>query len=262
MILLADEHPWLEAPKIRPTFPVYLKSLNAESDRRSLAAGTQEKVLKVGRRFFLWLREIHAREFGKLSPAWIDTLRLAPGTPASIQEHVYVTEEEVTQLAQVPVPPNDLALLRDRAAAAMLYLSGARAGAFTSLPLQAVDIPGRTIRQWPELGVRTKFGKRATTYLLEIPELLAVVAGWDALVREKLPAEAAWYAPIESSWGEQQFSVQTPGAHRGEAIYKRLKILFDPACLSRIRTASAMVTPFSVCCTPKIWPTTRRSRPT
>jgi integrase len=125
----------------------------------------------------------------------------------------------------------DLAILRDRAAAVLLFLSGAHAGAFTSLPILAVDIPGRAIRQWPELGVRTKFGKRATTYLLEILELLKVVAEWDALVREKLPATAPWYAPIASSWGEQEFSGQAPGRNRGEALYKRLKILFSQASL-------------------------------
>jgi hypothetical protein len=48
----------------------------------------------------------------------------------------------------------------------MLFLSGARASAFTTLPLSAVDLPARTLRQWPELGVATKNGKRATTYLL------------------------------------------------------------------------------------------------
>lgn len=231
LLIWADERPWLATPEIRPTFPVYLKSLNAANDQRSLAAVTQEKVLKVSRRFFRWLRETHPREFSKLSPTWIDTLRLAPGTPAGIREHEYVSEEEIKRLSQVPVPPGDLALLRDRAAAVMLFLSGARAGAFTSLPIQAVDIRGRAIRQWPELGVRTKFGKRATTYLLEIPELLNVVAEWDALVQEKLPPTAAWYAPIESSWGEQEFSGQAPGKNRGEALYKRLKILFFQAGL-------------------------------
>ena len=231
LLIWADERPWLEAPELRPTFPVYLKALNEANGQRSLAAVTQEKVLKVSRRFFRWLRETHPREFGKLSPTWIDTLRLAPGTPAGIQEHEYVSEEEVKRLAQVPVPLADLALLRDRAAAVMLFLSGARAGAFTSLPVQAVDIPGRAIRQWPELGVRTKFSKRATTYLLEIPELLKVVTEWDILVREKLPETAVWYAPIESSLGEQEFSARGPGKNRGEALYKRLKILFSRAGL-------------------------------
>ncbi len=231
LLIWADARPWLAVPEIRPTFPVYLKSLSGENGGRPLAAVTQEKVLKVSRRFFRWLRETHPRDFGKLSPAWIDTLRLAPGTPTGIREHEYVSEEEIKHLAQIPVPPADLALLRDRAAAVMLFLSGARAGAFTSLPIQAVDVSGRAIRQWPELGVRTKFGKRATTYLLEIPELLEVVAEWDTLVQGKLPGTAAWYAPIESSWGEQEFSGLVPGRNRGEALYKRLKILFAQASL-------------------------------
>jgi hypothetical protein len=65
----------------------------------------------------------------------------------------------------------------------MLFLSGARASAFTTLPISAVDLPGRTLHQWPELGVATKNGKRATTYLLPIPELLAVAQTWDDKVR-------------------------------------------------------------------------------
>jgi integrase len=154
-----------------------------------------------------------------------------PAELAGIRENEYVSEEEVKLLAQVPVLPGDLALLRDRAVAALLFLSGANAGAFTSLPILAVDIPGRAICQWPELGVRTKFCMRATTYLLEILELLEVVAEWDALVREKLPVTAPWYAPIASSWGKQQFSNQEPGKNRSEAVYRRLKILFERADL-------------------------------
>jgi len=231
LLVWADEHPWNEIPAIRPTFPVYLKLQKEEDGHRPLATSTQEKVLKVSRRFFRWLREAHPQESSQLAASWIETLRLAPGTPANIKEHEYVSEQEIKQLVQISLPAGDLALQRDRAAAAMLYLSGARAGAFASLPILAVDIPGRSIRQWPELGVHTKFGKRATTYLLEIPELLTIVADWDAFVRESLAPTAAWYAPIESSWGEQQFSTREPGKNRGEALYKRLKILYSLAGL-------------------------------
>jgi hypothetical protein len=41
-----------------------------------------------------------------------------------------------------------------------------RAGAFSTLPISAVDLSSRTIKQWPALGVKTKNGKSATTYLL------------------------------------------------------------------------------------------------
>ena len=59
LLIWADKKPWLAAPEIRPTFPVYLKSLSGENGQRPLAAVTQEKVLKVSRRFFRWLRDIH-----------------------------------------------------------------------------------------------------------------------------------------------------------------------------------------------------------
>lgn len=62
-----------------------------------------------------------------------------------------------------------------------------------------------TIKQWPSLGVRTKNDETATTYLLEIPDLLAVVEKWDASVRPCLPPNAVWYAPTVSQFG--QFAV-------------------------------------------------------
>ncbi len=68
---------------------------------------------------------------------------------------------------------------RIRASAVFWFLSGIRIGAFVSLPIKAVDIENMTVKQWPrELGVKTKFQKHATTFLLNIPELLQVVIDW------------------------------------------------------------------------------------
>jgi site-specific recombinase XerC len=92
---------------------------------------------------------------------------------------VFVTLDEVLQLVRFPVDDRNFALQRDQAAAAMLFLSGMRSTAFTTLPIAAVDLADRSIKQWPELGVKTKNGKRATTFLLPIPELLACVSRWD-----------------------------------------------------------------------------------
>ncbi len=47
--------------------------------------------------------------------------------------NVFVTEEDVRKLVMPPAPQNDLALLRDQAAAAFLFLSGMRATAFVTL---------------------------------------------------------------------------------------------------------------------------------
>jgi len=83
----------------------------------------------------------------------------------------------------------------------------------------------------PALGVRTKNGKAATTYLLDIPDLREVVQRWDAVVRPQLPPSAAWYTPLVSRWGEQTLSSEPPGRNRHQAVYKRMRKLFDAAGL-------------------------------
>ena len=86
-----------------------------------------------------------------------------------------------------------------------------------------------TIRQWPELGVHTKNSKKATTFLLNIPELLDAVRRWDRIVRSTLPASTPWYAPIAHSWGDQRLSCEEPGKTRSQALQKRLELLFSLA---------------------------------
>ena len=124
---------------------------------------------------------------------------------------------------------NNLALLRDKAAAAMLFLSGMRASAFSTLPISAVDLENLTLRQWPELGVHTKNGKKATTFLLNLPEVLEPVRQWDEIVRKSLPGSSPWYAPISHSWGDQFLSQEQPGKTRSQALQKRLQLLFSLA---------------------------------
>jgi integrase len=106
-----------------------------------------------------------------------------------------------------------------------------RASAFVTLPIEAVDIERRAIRQWPELGVLTKNGKRATTYLLPVPELLSVVEAWDKYVRAQLPLSGRWYAPIQSRRGEHKLSSDAPGLRRNHALGKRLRLLYQAADL-------------------------------
>ena len=122
-----------------------------------------------------------------------------------------------------------MATTRDQAAACLLFLSGIRAGALGSLPIRAVDVSNRVLHQWPSLGVRTKNAKSATTYLLDVPELLSIVAAWDAFIRARLPETAMWYTPTISNWGEQRLSSGAPGSNRNVALAKRLRLLFAAA---------------------------------
>lgn len=230
LLLWAGETPFQQAAKLRPTFPSYVCSLPSRHGEGLLAAVTQKKIIEIGKRFFTWAKQNYPKEFGSLTTARLESLR-SPRVRETTDEHEYVSLEEVKQLIAIPHDEDDLALLRDKAAAAMLFLSGARASAFTTLPVAAVDLPARTLHQWPELGVATKNGKRATTYLLPIPELLSVAQLWDDLVRSHLPSTARWYAPISSQWGSQSLAPVEPGKNRHQALDKRLRKLFTLAGL-------------------------------
>lgn len=77
----------------------------------------------------------------------------------------------------------------------------------------------------------TKNGKRATTFLLPIPELLSVAQAWDDVVRSKLPSTAPSYAPVSARWGGQSLVESIPGKNRHQALDKRLRRLFNLAGL-------------------------------
>lgn len=231
LLLWAGETRLNKSPSIRPIFPTYITSLSGRKEPQSLAAATQKKIVATAKRFFLWAKMHGYKDFTQLTMDWIETLRPARSIHSS-SDHVYVTLEETVQLATFPVDPGDLAIRRDQAASAMLFLSGARAGAFASLPIEAVDVEARHISQWPDLGVRTKNRKKATTFLLPIPELLEVVAAWDDLVRSKLPPSAPWYASVDNRWGEQRLTSNAPVETRNQMLTKRLRNLFSRTGLS------------------------------
>jgi site-specific recombinase XerD len=230
LLLWAGETPFQQVTKLRPIFPSYVSNLPGRNKEVPLASVTQKKIIEAGKRFFVWVKQSYPKEFGSLTTAWLESMRL-PRTRENNEEHEYVSLEEVLQLISIHHDDDNLALFRDKAATAMLFLSGARASAFTTLPLSAVDLPARTLCQWPELGVATKNGKRATTYLLPIPELLSVAQIWDDVVRSKLPSTISWYAPITSQWGSQSLAHVEPGKNRHQALDKRLHRLFTLAGL-------------------------------
>ena len=135
------------------------------------------------------------------------------------------------RLATLPTEKGDLARWRDRATVARLFLTGERAGALVTSPIEAIDFDELFVRQWPELGVKTKNRKKATTYLSNIPKLINVAQSWDNFVRNQSPENAPWYTPIKNHWGEQTLSFDNPGKNRGQALNRRLRLLFKQAGL-------------------------------
>jgi integrase len=237
LLIWADETHFADIERIRPSFASHLVSLNtqhpersASEPRRRITPAVIRKIMSVAKRFLLWLKTTHPAQTRALSVAWVESLA-SPRLAENHKDHQLIAADEALQLMRVSIPDHDLALRRDKAAAALMMLSGMRSGAMASLTIACIDLPNRAIKQWPQMGVRTKNSKTATTYLLNIPALLAEVAAWDAIVRAQLPPTATWYAPIITEFGEQRLSHQSPGAHRNTAFAKRMKRLFALAGL-------------------------------
>lgn len=203
---------------IRPVFPVYLAE-------RGFVHDGVARSCNVARAFFTWLKEESPGRYTRITDVWLDTLRPAREPEKPSKRDVY-TLEDVRRIAALPV--ETFAGQRDVAAVALLFLSGMRVGAFTSLTVDCVDLRRRAIRQYPELGVRTKGGKRAETYLVNVPDLLRIVQRWDKVVRARLPGTALWYAPLGPAGVDLQID-HGRGLNRREKFSAALKRLCELA---------------------------------
>ncbi len=229
-LLWADETSLAEAHMISPSLPEYLKTVTTKQGK-TLAQESVDKTIDVSKQLLRYAVSHRAAEFKRLPAAFIYDLTAPemPAAPPPERATKMYELEEVCQLARVVVAPEDIATQRDQAAAALLYLSGMRIGALLTLPIEALDLESRTVRQWPSLGVHTKNRKSATTYLLNIPALLEVVRHWDAYVREHLPLNAPWYPPLTHVWGAQALSEEEPGEERHSGFVRRLHQLCERA---------------------------------
>ena len=218
LLLWAMEVPLQKAPSISPPFPDYVRS-------RNFAQESQKKIVETARALLRWAKVHHEKQFAGLPAYWIDDL-----TPVRVQKNTiskYVRLEEVLKMGHKIQDKDNLALWRDQAMACLLFMSGARAGAAVSLPIQAVHLnaPHPYIEQKTELGVHTKLSKSATTFLHQIPELMDFARGWDEFARANFPEKHLWYAPIQQHWGEQSTEVLKAGKYRVSALGKRFKLL-------------------------------------
>lgn len=123
-----------------------------------------------------------------------------------------VSLDEIYKIASAPV--EDIVERRIRASAVFWFLSGIRIGAYVTLPIKAVDLQNKTIKQYPSLGVRTKNSKPAKTNLLDIPILLEVIKNWDDEVRTMLPDTGFWFAPLSPDTRELDLARDEVGKHR------------------------------------------------
>ncbi len=219
----AQEKPFDKVNKIRPTLPEYLLDARLDGSREPFSSVYVKKIIRSSYNFFQWLRT-HKRGLSSIDQAWLDTLK-PPRMTIEHKEHEAVTIEEIRTIAKAPV--QTLREKRIRAAAILWFLSGIRIGAFVTLPIKGLDLEKREIKQWPKLGVHTKFGKHATTYLLNIPELLEIVKEWDDFVRSNLSKDHPWFANISPETGELDKDNSFIGVNRHAGARKDLKEWLD-----------------------------------
>ena len=211
-------------PKIRPSFPKYMLTARSDGKKGQLSPAYIKKVITSARRFLEWL-SINKR-IRSINAVYLDTLRTPRITMIPKEPEAY-TLEEIRAIAAVPV--QTIKEERIRASAVFLWLSGMRVGAFSSLSLQCVDLEKLEIKQWPGLGVRTKNNKHATTSPLPIPDLLDVVKAWDHKLRQLLPPEGMWYAPLLPMTGNFDLSanIQNYPDNRRTMVTRNLRQWMD-----------------------------------
>ena len=215
----ANESSFDSVINIRPTFPEYVLTARMDGGEGLLSPIYVQKVIRSAYHFLKWLR-IQKRGFSILSQAYLDTLQ-PPRMTVEEKEHEAVTLEEIKKIVSAPV--STIGEKRIRASAVLWFLSGIRIGAFVSLPLSAVDLDNLSIKQWPKLGVRTKFKKHATTFLLNIPELLEIVREWDKYVRSVCNNDGLWFAQISPDTGEIVPGALRAGEYRASIATRDLK---------------------------------------
>ena len=130
LLLWADEAPFSRASTIRPSFPTYLASARLDGKGHTFAPATLKKIIWATKRFFTWVLTFYPRKFKKFPRLWIDALRPPPSVEKAPDDHQFVTLDQVRQLVAVDIREDNLALWRDQAGAALLFVSGMRSGSY------------------------------------------------------------------------------------------------------------------------------------
>jgi integrase len=225
----ADEKPLGSVRTLTPTFPAYLASHTTKAGK-GLASSGGEKNLSIARQFFKYARSEWMNEYKNISQNWIATLIPSKRNSSNsrMKDHKHYSLETVLKIADLWDTAETLEVKRDIAAVCFLFLSGMRISAFTSLPLDCVNIADNEIYQFPEKGVMTKNSKAAKTNLMQLPELLSIVTAWDDLVRSKLSSGDLWYPVLER--GKDEFiSGKKAGINRAANFGERLQVICNRA---------------------------------
>jgi hypothetical protein len=64
-----------DSPEILPALPAYTASQSLKTGKPILALESQEKIIEISKRFFIWAKATYPNEFTIVTLGWIDSLR-------------------------------------------------------------------------------------------------------------------------------------------------------------------------------------------
>lgn len=202
LLLWAGETPFGQAREIDPALPTWLLTSRLDGIDKPLSPVSMRKICQYAQLFFTFMRGEYFSRYRKITPSWVDMIEpsIAHGLHSQYKEHAFYKIEDIRRIAELPVAK--LREERDRAAICFLFVSAMRAQAFVSMPIKCVDLGTMTVKQFPELGVRTKNGKAAVTSLLQLRGCMEVVQAWDAKLRANgMTGDDLWF-PVVDMRGE------------------------------------------------------------
>jgi integrase len=150
-----------------------------------LSSASREAILRELRAFFLWLADQPGfrAKIRHADAAWFTPDRRDARAAHRGQWRPHPSPEQV-RAAILNMREDTVFARRDRALMALLFLTGSRETAAMTLRLRHIDLANRCV-QFDGRGVRTKFGKRFTTFFFPVgEEIAAILAEWVRELRE------------------------------------------------------------------------------
>lgn len=231
LLAFAEETSFHELPGNTNAFEFmqYLDDNRLDGKEKPVEYEYKRKILGDVRRFLTWLME--AKQFSTFTHKWIKDFKPNKKGKYTSKNKPRYSLAEVRQIARTPVSSTNEE--RTRAACVFMFLSGARIKAFVTLPLESVNLDQGEIYQFPSLGVETKLGKKATTSLIDSPDLLDlhhIIGLWDKKVRKILTPKSFWFAPL-SVRDHEIDPTATVGNNRDDGLRDDIKLFVEKAGL-------------------------------
>ena len=164
--------------------------------------------------------DVYPRLYKKVGMRELKGLRIprrGVGVPAPEAQPCYELDD-VLKVARHVVCKEDWWEWRAQATFCLQAISGARAHAICTLPLKAIDLDGLWMRQDPRLGVWTKNDARATTCLMNIPELLEPVRSWFEFLAKQVGPNGLFFNPFDRDANGLVLTERPAGDNRVSAL--------------------------------------------